>query len=124
MFPDAEVTVYRELPNGTIIGINEDGTNKLLECPMTGYDQKSECLAPVNTFIADFHADVSKELQEQYGHITQSLFMLYIDDPTVDIKYNDKISIAGDNSTYQVLGDPKYYGSILPHIECPLMKER
>ena len=38
-FPNVEVTIYRETPNGTVIGINEDGTPKTLDCGSTGYDQ-------------------------------------------------------------------------------------
>ena len=124
MFPNAEITVYRETPNGTVIGINEDGTDQLLECPMTGYDQESECLCPVITFIGGFQPNASKEMQEQYGHITQSLYTIYIDDISIDIRYDDKVKIKGDSTFYQVLGDPRYYTAILPHIEIPLMKER
>jgi hypothetical protein len=132
MFPNVEITVLRETPNGTVIGINEDGTDKLVECPMTGYDQQSKCLYPINTYIGNFTPNVTKELQQQYGHITQSLYMISIDDITVDILYKDKIKIKyinpnvmyDDNDIYQVLGDPKYFDNIIPHIECPVMKER
>jgi len=124
MFPNAEITVHREMPNGTVIGINKDGTEKLLECPMTGYDQESECLCPIFSFIGDFQPEASRELQAQYGHITQSLHMIFVDDISLEIKYNDKLKITGDNAWYQVVGDPRYYTNILPHIEIPIMKER
>jgi hypothetical protein len=124
MFPNATARIYREMPNGTVIGIKEDGTEELLECPMTGYDQQSECLHLVGEYIVDFQAGSSRELQQQYGHITQSMYTLYIDDPSIEIKYNDKVKIVGVKGCYQVMGDPYYYRTILPHIEVPLMKER
>lgn len=122
-FPNKGITIFRELPHGTNIGINEDGSPKLLDCGFDGIDNIPNCLNKLEVVIGDFQPRVSREIQEQFGHITQNLYMLYLD-IYVDIEYQDKVEVEGYEGRFQVIGHPNKFTSLQPHIECVLMKER
>jgi len=140
LFPNCFVTIEREMDNGTIIGYNDDGdpnatppiepTPILLDCGTDGFDDIPHCLSElVSGIVGDFQPGKSTETAKEYGNVTQSQFLLFLD-LGVDIISEDKVKITkfrGSNNYdgyYQVIGDPDEYSTIQPHIEVTLMKER
>lgn len=129
LFPNCNATVYREIDTGTVIGFDDNQEPIKLDCGTNGFDAIPHCLHEYISSVGDFQSRKSSETLKDFGNITQSQFMLFLD-LGVDIKADDKVKIVkfrgsnNYNGYYQVIGDPEEFINIRPHIEVTLMKER
>jgi hypothetical protein len=132
LFPNTNITIYREMPHGTVIGHTDgdpdavppvDPEPILLDCGSDGYDNKPHCLMSIGTVIGDLQPLTSVETMKEYGSTDQTAFKLNLN-LGVDIKSADKIKANGYDGYFQVRGDPLIFKTLILHMEVNLTKER
>jgi len=127
-FPNADIRIFREMPHGTPLGVDDNGNPVLLDCGSDGYDSKPSCLMEVEMVVGDFQPQISTETTKDYGHSKQSKDLLNLD-LDIDIRAEDKVKIIPHNGKeykgfFQVIGDPLQFTTLIPHLEVSLTKER
>ena len=103
------VEIYKEILDGS-------------KCGYDHYDQPRKCMILSNIVQGNLQPLSPNESRQIFGTILQDNYRLYLEE-NVKIENNYKIRIKSIEGCFKVIGTPKQYKKIIPHIEVLLTRD-